>query len=217
MSGSSWIDLLAPPESAAAGRIYGVVVGIVTNNQDPDGMGRVKVRFPWLSQSDESFWARLAVTMAGNGRGTWFLPEVEDEVLVAFDHGDLRFPYVLGALWNGEDQPPESNDDGENNLRTIKSRSGHVIRLDDTDGGEKIEIVDAAGKQSIVLDGAAGTITICADSDVVLESKNGGLKLRAKNGVEIASQAGARVEAAQNLDLKSDAQVNVKGAAINLN
>jgi uncharacterized protein involved in type VI secretion and phage assembly len=86
------------------GRITGVVIGIVTNNQDPDRLGRVKVRFPWLSGGTESHWARVATPMAGNGRGLYFLPEVDDEVLVLFERGDVRFPFVIGALWNGKDQ-----------------------------------------------------------------------------------------------------------------
>ena len=86
--------LLGPADGAD--RFHGVVVGVVTNNQDPDGMHRVKVRFPWLSGEDESHWARVAAAMAGNDRGAYFLPEVDDEVLVAFEHGDLRL--VLLAL-----------------------------------------------------------------------------------------------------------------------
>src|ERR1700750_2275998 len=88
---------------ARSGRIYGVVVAVVTNNQDPDGFGRVKVKFPWLSDVDESSWARIAAPMAGKARGIYFLPEVDDEVLVIFEHGDVRSPYVLGALWNCQD------------------------------------------------------------------------------------------------------------------
>jgi len=208
---------LATPGPDAAGRVFGVVVGVVTNNQDPDGLGRVKVRFPWLSAADESHWARVVTPMAGNDRGLYLLPEVDDEVLVAFAHGRVELPYVLGALWNGKDKPPESNDDGKNAHRTLKSRSGHTLLLDDTDGAEQIKIVDAKGKESIVLDTANNTITITADQDVVIESKNGKLKLSAKNGVEIASQAGAKIEASQDLDMKSDGQVNVKGSVINLN
>lgn len=207
--------LETPPE--VPGRFYGVTIGVVTNNQDPDGLGRVKVRFPWLSEEIESHWARVLTPMAGNDRGLYLLPEIEDEVLVAFEHGQVEFPYVLGALWNGKDKPPETNDDGANNLRTLKSRSGHVIRLDDTDGAEKIEIVDAGGKDSIVIDNAAGTITITADSDLVIESKNGALKLTGKSGVEIVSEAGLEAQASQNMELGSDAQVNVKGSVINLN
>lgn len=200
-------------------RVHGVVIGVVTNNQDPDGLGRVKLRLPWLSKEDESHWARVISPMAGNDRGLYMLPEVDDEVLVAFEHGCVELPYVLGSLWNGKDKPPGANGDGKNNLRILKSRSGHVVRLDDTDGGEKIEIVDAKGKQSIVLDTAASTLTITADQDVVIESKSGQLKLSGKKGVEITAPDGkGKLEAGQNLDIKSSGgQVNVKGTVINLN
>jgi uncharacterized protein involved in type VI secretion and phage assembly len=122
-------------EGASVGsRLFGVMVGIVTDNQDPEGLGRVRVRFPWLSQDDASHWARIAVGMAGKDRGMFFLPEVDDEVLVAFEHGRPEYAYVLGALWNGKDTPPTANADGKNNLRMLRSRSGHEIVLDDTVG-----------------------------------------------------------------------------------
>ncbi len=154
------VDLHTP--QAPNYRIAGVAIGIVTNNQDPDRLGRVKVKFPWLSDEDESAWARMVTPMAGKERGLYFLPEVDDEVLVAFEHGDLRSPYVLGALWNGKDLPPVTNDDGKNNIRAIASRSGHVIRLNDEDGKEKIEIIDKSGKNSLVFDTASHTIRLSA-------------------------------------------------------
>lgn len=200
-------------------RIYGVVVGVVTNNQDPDGLGRVKVRFPWLSEEHESHWARMVTPMAGNDRGFYMLPEVDDEVLCAFEHGNVENPYVLGALWNGKDKMPANNDDGDNNIRVVKSRSGHVIRLDDTAGAEKIEIADGAGKESLVFDTAANTITLTADQDVVIESKNGKVKVTGKKGVEITAPDGAgKLESGKDLDVKSTGgNVNVKGSVINLN
>lgn len=205
--------LLSPPQ---ANRFYGVTVGVVTNNQDPDALGRVKVKLPWLTDEDESHWARVATPMAGNDRGLYALPEVDDEVLVAFEHGMVEFPYVLGALWNGKDKPPESNDDGNNNKRTFKSRSGHVVRLDDSDGAEKIEIVDKSGNNSIVFDASANTITIKADQDIAIESSNGKLKLSGR-GIEITSQAAVKVEASSTMDLKAGGQMTVKGAMVNIN
>jgi uncharacterized protein involved in type VI secretion and phage assembly len=146
------------------------------------------------------------------------LPEVDDEELVAFEHGRVDFPFVLGSLWNGKDKPPGANDDGKNNVRALKSRSGHTISLDDTDGKEKIEIVDAKGKESVVIDTAKNTITITADKDVVIESKNGKVQITAKQGIEIKSQDGpASLEAGGNIDVKAGGQANVKGATINLN
>lgn len=190
--------LLAPPIRECA--LYGVFVGIVTNNQDPGNPGRVKVRYPWLSDGEESAWARVATPMAGADRGLYLLPEVDDEVLVAFEHGDIRFPYVLGALWNGRDMAPAANEDGKNNVRMLRSRSGHVIRLDDTDGKEKIEIVDKTGKNSIVLDTAGNTITLAAGGDITIQA-GGKLTLSGK-GVELASTGEIKVEASSSLALK---------------
>ena len=206
--------LVAPRDDTR--RFYGVTIGVVTNNQDPDGLGRVKVSLPWLSDEDESNWARVVTPMAGNERGIYFLPEVDDEVLVAFEHGQMEFPFVIGALWNGNDKPPASNDDGENNERTIKSRSGHIIRFLDKEGEEKIEIIDKSEKNSIVISSSDDTITITAESDLTIQSNSGTLKLSG-NGVEIESQAAVTIKGSQDVDVKSDANVNVKGSMINLN
>jgi len=206
--------LLAPV--AQPGRFYGVVVGIVTNNQDPDNMHRVKVRFPWLSNDVESNWARVAAPMAGKGRGAYFLPEVDDEVLVAFEHGQVDHPFVVGSLWNGKDGAPESNADGENNHRTLRSRSGHVLRFNDKSGNETIEIIDKTGNNKVTIDSAKNTITIEAQSDITIKSTTGKLTMQA-NGIEMKSQMGVSVEAAQNMDLKANAIVTIKGAMIRLN
>lgn len=206
--------LLAP--SARADRFYGVVVGIVTNNKDPDDLHRVKVRFPWLSNDVESHWARVAAPMAGKNRGAYFLPEVDDEVLVAFEHGQVDHPYVVGSLWNGKDNAPESNADGENNHRTLRSRSGHVLRFNDKSGNETIEIIDKTGNNKVVIDSANNSITIEAKSDITIKSATGKLTMQA-NGIEMKSQMGVTVEAAQNMDLKANAIVTVKGAMIRLN
>jgi len=209
-------DVLSVGEGASATRIAGVVVGVVTNTQDPAGLGRVKVKFPWLSESEESSWARVATPMAGKGRGFYFLPEVEDEVLLAFEHGDARFPYVLGALWNGQDKPPENNENGENNIRSIKSRSGHVIRLNDTDGEEKIEIIDKSGKNTIVIDTAKNTINLSSEKDITLSASKGTIKLDAQK-IEIKSAADTKIEAGAGMDVKATATMNVKGATVNIN
>ncbi len=198
------------------GRFYGVAIGIVTNNKDPDGLGRVKLKLPWMSDEVESNWARIAAPMAGPGRGTYFLPEVDDEVLVAFEHGSPEFPYVLGGLWNGKDKPPETNSDGKNDVRVIKSRSGHVIRLTDTKGSEQIEIIDKSTKNSIVISAKDNKITISADADIIIQSTNGKLLLSGK-GVEITSKADVKIEASSNLAVKSNAQLNIKGQLVNIN
>jgi phage baseplate assembly protein V len=204
------------PDSTDGGRFPGVAVAIVTNNKDPDGLGRVKVKLPWLDERVESGWTRVVTAMAGKGRGLYWLPEVDDEVLVAFEHGRPDSLYVLGGLWNGKDTPPENNNDGKNNVRALKTRSGHVIRLTDTDGDEKIEIIDKTGKNSIVLSAKDKTVTITADADVTITSSNGKLKLSG-NGVEITSKAAVKIEASQTMDLKAGPQLNIKGSTVNIN
>ncbi len=207
-------ELMTPAE--VDGRFYGVSFGIVTNNKDPDGLGRVRLRLPWLADDAESTWARVATPMAGSGRGCYFLPEVDDEVLVAFEHGSPESPYVLGGLWNGKDKPPASNSEGKNDIRMIKSRSGHVIRLIDTGGSEQIEIIDSSAKNSIVISTRDNKITITADADVVIQATNGKLQLSGQ-GVEITSKADMKIEASAGLALKSNAQLTIKGQVVNIN
>lgn len=191
-----------------AEKIFGIVIGLVSNNKDDDGLNRVKVTFPWLSEDEESHWARVVCFMAGDKRGALFLPEVGDEVLVAFEHGDINRPYVIGALWNGVDKPPLTNDDGKNNVRLIQSRSGHKVILDDTDGSEKIEIKDKTGNNSIVWDTASNTITISTDKDISLKAPKGKISLDAQE-VAIKSSANTTVEASGTM--------TVKGATVNIN
>lgn len=206
---TSLIDLLSPSGGhESSGKFFGVVVGIVTNNQDPDNMARVRVKFPWLSDDDESWWARMAVPMGGSGRGTYFLPEVDDEVLVAFEHGDVRSPYVVGALWNGKDAPPTNNSDGKNNIRLIHSRSGHLVRLDDTDGDEKIEVIDKTGGNKITIKSS--------DNSMSLEC-TGKMTLHATTGMEITCDADIKIQANATMDIESTAPMTIKGAMVNIN
>jgi uncharacterized protein involved in type VI secretion and phage assembly len=222
----SYQDLFEQQGSTGArssSRMYGVAVGIVTNNQDPDHLGRVKVKLPWLSDDHESNWARVAVPMAGNAMGVYFLPEVDDEVLVAFAHGRVDSPYVVGALWNGKDKPPEDNGDQKNNLRVIKSRSGHTITLDDTLDAEKIVVQDAKQKATITIASKDGTITIATDKDLAVTAKgdislesDGDLKIKcaafsvdAQKTLSIKASQDGKVEAQQGLALTSSSGVNI--------
>ena len=159
--------------------------------KDPDGQGRVKITLPWapdLGQGRYEVWARLATLMAGNNRGTWFIPDVDDEVLVAFQGGDPRLPYVIGALWNGQDTPPESMDGaGENTRKVIRSR-GIKITLDDTQGNEQF-VVETAGGQKLTLrdDGPA----------VIVEDSSGdSIRLQAGN-IEIQASARVSIQCSQ--------------------
>jgi len=203
-------------------RVFGVAAGIVTNNQDPDGLGRVKVKFPWLSDDNETGWVRIATLMAGNERGSFFLPEVGDEVLVAFEHGDINRPYVIGALWNGTDKPPETNSDGKNNIRKIRSRSGHEIILNDdsTTKKEKIEI-HTNGKHKIVLDDSAGQEKIeivdkTGSNKVTIDSMQNSINIESAMQLKIKSQM-IEIEAGGMMTIKASGVLTIQGSIVKIN
>jgi uncharacterized protein involved in type VI secretion and phage assembly len=212
----SLAQLIVESGSLGQGALSGIVVGVVTNNKDDDGLGRVKVKFPWLSSTIDSFWARLATPMAGAGRGLYFLPEVDDEVLITFERGDLSRPIVLGSLWNGKDLPPATNDDGANDVRLIRSRSGHTIKLNDADGKETVEVIDASGKNSIVIDTASNTVTVQSEGDLVLAAPRGLVRITGKT-VEIESTAKMKLNAGADFDVSTPATLNIAGKLVNIN
>jgi uncharacterized protein involved in type VI secretion and phage assembly len=212
------VNALAPapqPESTheSGGYLKGVAIAVVTQNRDPDGLGRVKLKFSWESQERESDWARCAVPMAGKDRGTYFLPEVGDEVLVAFEREDMRFPYVLGALWNGQDAPPDNNSDGKNDRRVIKSRKGHTLTFDDGDqvsvelrlqDGKHLKIDD----QSLVLeDGKGNKVSIQSSGAISIEATQS-LTLKAPS---------ITLDASATAELKAGATMTVRGGMVQIN
>jgi len=209
-------------ERSRTQRINGAVTGIVSNNKDPEGHGRIKINFPWLSEDSESDWVRVVSFMAGSERGGFFLPEVGDEVLVVFEHGDINYPYVIGALWNSEDVPPETNKDGKNNIRKITSRSGHEIVFNDdneqrkekleihTKAGHKITLDDSAGQEKIEISDKTGSNKITIDSvqnSVHIESA---MQLKIKANV-------VEIEATGSLTLKSNAILTIQGMPVKIN
>jgi uncharacterized protein involved in type VI secretion and phage assembly len=140
-------------------RYPGVVTGVVKNLSDPDGQGRIELQFPWLSDSVRSSWAPVASALAGKERGAFFMPEIDDEVLVAFEHGDVNHPFIVGFLWNGVDTPPETT----NQNRVIKTPGGHQLRFEDTDGAKKV-VLKSNGGHHVEIDDSAETITIKTNS-----------------------------------------------------
>ncbi len=172
------------------GHWYGVYPALVGDIKDPDGQGRVKVTLPWSPDTGSDryeAWARLATLMGGNNRGSWFVPDVDDEVLIAFEGGDPRRPYVVGGLWNGQDAPPDSMDGGGNNYRkVICSRNGVKLTLDDTDGQEKF-IMETPGGQKITLKDGPGSVEIA-------DSNGNSMKLET-SGVTITASAKVTVNA----------------------
>lgn len=181
----------------------GVAIGIVTNNNDPENLGRVKVKLPWLGEIETS-WVRVAMPMTGSSIGTLFLPSVNDEVVVAYEGGNPEHPIVIGSLWNGLDKPPlnasETAKGGITFQRIIKTKAGHKIIINDDEQDPSIQFIDETGKNKILIEtkgeSGSGLITVEAESKVLVKAKN------------------VYVDAAEMVDIKSDRQVHVKSSQV---
>lgn len=172
--------------------LHDVHVAVVTDLKDPKSLGRVKVKFPWMPDTEQSaVWARLATLMAGRDRGTWLIPEVGDEVLVAFIAGDPASPVVLGGMWNGAQTPPETMDGaGNNDIRSLTSRAGHKLTFDDTAGQERVEITTQGGHTVTLDDATGGTITIAHSNGATVEiDMTGTVKVTANARVTVDAPA----------------------------
>jgi uncharacterized protein involved in type VI secretion and phage assembly len=214
------MDALVSPraneaEREADGFIQGLAVGVVTDNEDPDGLARVRVRLPWHADGDTSFWARMAMPMAGSDRGTYFLPEIGDEVLMGAENGDPSHFYVLGMLWNGQSLPPATNDDGNNNTRLIRSRSGHELRFNDDESNPEVELKLEDGKRLlidkdgvIVEDGQGNTIKI--------ESASGAITITAGQQLKLKSTS-VSIEADASMEIKASGTLTLRGAMVQIN
>jgi uncharacterized protein involved in type VI secretion and phage assembly len=214
----SLLGLTSGAGHRGGGGIQGVVVGVVTEVRDT---GEVKLTYPWLSDDYESWWARVAQLGAGADRGAMWLPEVNDEVLVAFEHGDTRRPYVVGQLYNGTDKPQAGDglvdsSSGAVKRRGFVSRLGHRLVFLDDDSKSGIALLSADSTLKISLNQSGTTIKIGADGTVEISGTKGvtidsgaDLKLHASGTLEIKGDKGVKVDGGP--------QVEVKGTAIKLN
>jgi uncharacterized protein involved in type VI secretion and phage assembly len=213
-------------ETAQAGdaKMYGVEVAIVTNVQDPEKQGRVKVCFPRLPGKPESDWVRVTQPAAGAGRGFYWLPEVSDEVLVAFERGEAQRPYVVGALWNGKDKPMDGAYVDENTTRMIQTKSGHQVIFDDKDGEEKIVIADKSGKRSMtfdvknkkfIIEAGEGDIELHAEKKIVLDCDSLEIKTKTTGKIDIGSDFDLKVSGKANIEASST--LNLKASRVNIN
>jgi uncharacterized protein involved in type VI secretion and phage assembly len=189
------------------GHLAGLVVGLVVDLDDPEHLGRVRVKFPDMADA-VSDWARLITPMAGKQRGLLSRPEVGDEVVLAFERGEGTAPYVLGGVWSRPDPPPEGGDQRKNDLRVIRSRSGHQIRLDDTPGSERVEILDKAGQRAVVLD-TAGT-------KVIVRAGPGDVEVEAGANVRITGRQGISLTA-PSITVEASGVLTLKGKSVQIN
>jgi uncharacterized protein involved in type VI secretion and phage assembly len=160
-------------------KMNGVVSGQVVSRDDPDQQGRVQVSLPFLGGQNESYWAPVATLMSGGGHGSWFMPEIGDEVLVAFNQDDVGHPYVVGFLWNGQDQPPDTNP----KHRTILTPGNNMLQFDDTEGVTKITVQSAGGQSVVIDDSGAGSITVTGNTAGSITLQGGGRILTLSNSM----------------------------------
>jgi uncharacterized protein involved in type VI secretion and phage assembly len=173
--------------------IGGVATAVVRDNKDASGLGRVSVSFPWHGQPDETFWARVATPLAGKAHGFSFIPEIDDEVLVAFDHGDLRSPFVVGSLWNSTNRPPAANARGVSPVQ-LQLSDGKRLTLDKSG----IWLDDGHGNK-ISIEGGTGQITIEAATSIALKAPQ------------------ISIESSGTLVLRSSATLTLQGSLVHIN
>ena len=198
------------------GQMPGLVEATVQDNVDPQRMGRVRVVFPTLPGLPRSAWARRATPMAGKDRGWVSIPEIGDEVLVAFGHGSVHHAVIVGALFNGVDRPPYANEDRDNNLRVFRSRSGHTATFDDTDGAERVELVTHDASIRVVWDPVArrlhvdsrGDIEVEATGDVTLTTQE--LSLSALASFSMEAGGDVQVQAGEVVAVTSGGQAHAQ-------
>src|SRR4051812_5314015 len=153
--------------------------------------------------------------MAGGGRGTYFLPEVGDEVLVAFERGEIEHAYIIGALWNGQARPPETNGDGKNDRRLIRSRAGHELRFNDGAAAPEVELKLADGKH-LLLDRDGVTVADASGNTLTIESASGAITIKSNGTLKLSSPRIA-IEAGASLSLAATGDVTIQGAMVRIN
>jgi uncharacterized protein involved in type VI secretion and phage assembly len=195
-SSRSLVDLLTPSQRPGW-ESGGVQVALVTQNDDPQGLGRVRVKYPELGEDTEGWWARIAGPGAGRDRGLLMTPNVGDEVLVAFEHGDVRRPFVIGALWNGEDTP------------------GELVQTDGSFRLRSAETVGAKADKSMTLEAVDELTVKVGDASVVLK-KDGSITIKSSAAMTLDAGSGMTIKAGGSLSIQANGTVSVKGAQVQL-
>lgn len=201
------VDIAYPQAAHGRPPYTDLQTATVTDNVDPEKLGRIKVRFPWTGSGD-TLWVRLVWPYAGKDHGWYSLPEIDSEVLVGFEWGSPDLPVALGGLYNKTDAPPSKAVDKDNNIKLFQSRSGHQVILDDADGKEKISIIAKDGS-TVVVDAAAPSITIETKGDITLKGK--AITLESQADITLKAGGNMKLEATANMETKGGAQYKIEG------
>jgi len=205
---------------------YGLHYGIVVQNKDPENLNRVKVRMPWLDkgEEDQSHWAQLLTPMEGKKFGWYTLPDIDDVVAVMFIHGDMSQPVIMGGIWSKPDFSPETNEDGKNNFRGYRSRSGHRLILDDT-AKTKVVLADKTTKNMVGIgnfEKAGAGPNVCAvykppmsgTVGVSFSSMEGTLEITCKDGaLKVEAGKNVKINAKTTIDIKAKGELKMTGSS----
>jgi len=197
---------------AARTSIPGVVIAVVTKNDDPDKLGRVKVKYPWMDDKAESFWVRISRPAAGQDAGFLWIPDIDEEVVVGFEQGDLAHPLILGSLWNGQAKMPDALmnniDKGKVLVHGIASPAGHKVMFYDKEGDAGIMLITADNKIQISLSQADKELSI---------SSEGAISIVAKGDLELKADGAMKITAGKTLDVKAAQAMTLKGQTVGIN
>lgn len=206
-------------ESPQQKDINGVTVAVVVNNVDSMSLGRVQLKLPWLPGFEP--WARVATPMAGMGRGAFFMPQIGDEVVVAFNHGDLRDPYVVGSVWNGTDRPPSELPTDAVTKRAIRTPLGHQLEFDEA--LQKVTL-NSTTKQTVEMSpdaitisttGGTSGITLKTDGSITIRGKS--VDIQAVDSITLKAGNAVSVSAVGSVAVKAAATCEIKGATVAIN
>jgi len=201
-------------------RLFGVVVALVEDSEDPAHEGRVKVRFPWLDDVSVTEWCRVAQLYAGSRYGSLFIPEVGDEVLVAFIHGDRNEPVVLGGLYNGSDKPVAHKEGTDSDKKLIHTKGGHELLFDDGAQSMKVQVTTSGGHELVMDDqGQTVQVTTSGGHQLAMDDRGQKVQVASTGGHQVALDDGARTltvrsSGGQVVEIDGSGKITVRGSQI---
>jgi uncharacterized protein involved in type VI secretion and phage assembly len=190
----------------------------VTDTNDPEGIGRIRVRFYWQSSKEKSPWIRMVTPYAGKNKGIFFIPEVGEEVLVAFENENADKPYVIGAHYNGKNKPDDWKSD-KNYKKSIRTKSGHTIEFNDENGKEEIIIYDKDKVNTVTLSSHDKKMMISCKGDLKIDAENIEItarkdyKLDVKGKTSMASMKETEINATSTCKIHSNKDVEIEAMA----